>query len=256
MHISGIVQIVFSPTGGTQKVADMITDAWNLPIRRIDISQLVLSDMRTAADELCVIAVPSFGGRVPEIACRRIRQLSAQGSPAVLVAVYGNRAFEDTLVELEDTVKEAGFVPIAGIAAVAEHSIMHQYGAGRPDDTDRQVLRGFAGGIWDYLLQMNKILPVSLLPGSRPYKEPMRGGIQPFVTGQCTGCGLCAVKCPTGAIQQDAVRITDRDLCISCMRCVSICPHQARKINPVVVYALAYRLKDGCAGRKEDELFM
>ena len=118
MHISGIVQIVFSPTGGTQKVADMITDAWNLPIRRIDISQLVLSDMRTAADELCVIAVPSFGGRVPEIACRRIRQLSAQGSPAVLVAVYGNRAFEDTLVELEDTVKEAGFVPIAGIAAV------------------------------------------------------------------------------------------------------------------------------------------
>ena len=257
MDISGIVQIVFSPTGGTQKVADMLCGAWPLPVRRIDISQLIVTGIECRSDELCVIAVPSFGGRVPELACRRLRQITARSSPAVLAAVYGNRAFEDTLAELADTAASAGFIPIAGIAAVAEHSIIHDYAAGRPDAEDEQVLRAFASGIWDCVCQPSAphAVPVPL-PGNRPYKPVRRGVLVPHSTARCTRCGLCAVKCPAGAIAQDNAHKTDADVCISCMRCVAVCPHGARRIPHAAKAALANHLKNVCSVRKENELFM
>lgn len=86
----------------------------------------------------------TFGGRVPAPAVERLSQMKANGAKAILVCVYGNRAYEDTLVELEDTAKQAGFRVIAGVAAVAEHSIVRQFAAGRPDEQDKAQLCQFA----------------------------------------------------------------------------------------------------------------
>ena len=96
------------------------------------------------SDTLCIIAVPVFAGRVPDIAAERLRKIQGHGATAVLAAVYGNRAFEDALLELQDIVGENGFRCIAGISAVAEHSIARQFGAGRPDLQDAQELKDFA----------------------------------------------------------------------------------------------------------------
>ena len=88
--------------------------------------------------------MPSYGGRVPAVAVERLTMLRGQGARAVLVCVYGNRAYEDTLVELEDAAKQAGFRVIAAVAAIAEHSIARQFAAGRPDTQDVKQLSDFA----------------------------------------------------------------------------------------------------------------
>ena len=124
-----IVQIVFSPTGGTQKVTDIITAEWEKPVTKIDLSNATsdYTAINLEKDDLAVIAVPSFGGRVPALAAQRLGEIHGNQALCVLVCVYGNRAYEDTLIELNDVAIQSGFNVIAGIAAVAEHSIMHQY---------------------------------------------------------------------------------------------------------------------------------
>ena len=80
--------------------------------------------------------MPSYAGRVTAIAAERLRAIHGGGAKCILVCVYGNRAYEDTLVEMEDIARECGFEIVAAVAAIAEHSIMHQYAAGRPDAAD------------------------------------------------------------------------------------------------------------------------
>lgn len=72
----------------------------------------------------------------------------------------------------------------------------------------------------------------------------------------CNHCGLCAQKCPVHAIDPQDPQNTDQDLCISCMRCVSICPQSARKVNPVMLAAADLMLKKVCTDRKEGELYI
>ena len=142
MHV---VQIVFSPTGGTQKVADIITSEWGNPVEKIDLSD-PKTDFATVSldkEDFAVIAVPSFGGRVPALATERLEKIHGNKAMCVAVCVYGNRAYEDTLIELSDTAEKSGFQVIAGIAAIAEHSIMHQYAAGRPDEGGQRGTTGF-----------------------------------------------------------------------------------------------------------------
>lgn len=129
-----LYELSFSPTGGTRKVADCLSQAL---ARKSD--QLTLTDRGVAfaglsltEDDVALIAVPSYGGRVPAPAVERLSRIKGNGARAILVCVYGNRAYEDTLVELQDTVRQAGFRVVAGIAAVAQHSIAHRFAAGRP----------------------------------------------------------------------------------------------------------------------------
>ena len=130
-----LCKIVFSPTGGTKKVADYVADVLEGEESTVDLSdpELDLGAVRLAQGDVAVIAVPSFGGRVPAVAAERLIKVRGNGARAVLVCVYGNRAYEDTLVELEDLAQQAGFEVVAAIAAVAEHSIARQFATGRPD---------------------------------------------------------------------------------------------------------------------------
>ena len=110
-------------------------------------SKTDFSGISLKEEDAALIAVPSYGGRVPETAVKRLSQIKGNGAKAILVCVYGNRAYEDTLAELEDTAKAAGFRITAAVAAVAEHSIARQFAAGRPDSQDQAQLTEFAGKI-------------------------------------------------------------------------------------------------------------
>ncbi|MDE6280624.1 MAG: hypothetical protein K2M15_02335, partial [Oscillospiraceae bacterium] len=99
----------------------------------IDLTDAALQSTDLDDNDLAVIAIPSFGGRVPALAAQRLAKIHGNQARCVVMCVYGNRAYEDTLVELEDLARQSGFQVIAAVAAVAEHSIMHQYAAGRPD---------------------------------------------------------------------------------------------------------------------------
>lgn len=251
-----ITQIVFSPTGGTERVADTITARWGAPVRKIDLTDPAVDFAAEAldAEALTLIAVPSYGGRVPAPAAERIAKLRGNQARCVVLTVYGNRAYEDTLLELSDLAAGSGFRVIAAAAAVAEHSILHQYAAGRPDPRDEEQLRGFAGRILEKLRSGAEDAPA--IPGNRPYRKAGGAGLVPKATKACTGCGLCAEKCPTGAISKQDPKKTDGKACISCMRCVSLCPHGARKASGLMTSIAGMAIKKACAERKSNELFL
>jgi len=253
-----IVKIVFSPTGGTQKIADIVASTLGENIREIDLTnpKTDFSDIVLEKEELAVIAVPSFGGRIPALAAQRISKLRSSQARCVIICVYGNRAYEDTLIELNDLVEQSNFNVIAAISAVAEHSVMHQYAAGRPDNNDEEELRSFSEKILEKLNSSAAHEVIRQIPGNRPYKKEGGASLVPKAGNKCTECGLCAEKCPAQAISYEDNKVTDAKKCISCMRCVSICPQSARNVNQAMVSVAALAMKKACSERKNNELFM
>lgn len=256
-----ICEIVFSPTGATRRAADVVSGRL---AERLGCGSRTLDLMRRegswrgascSGDEVAVIAVPSFGGRVPSVAAERLAAVDGGGARAVLVCAYGNRAFEDTIAELEDVATAAGFRVVAAVAAVTEHSIVRRYGAGRPDGEDVRRLGGYADRIAERLAA-GAAGPLSPLPGNRTYRESKRVGLVPEPTRSCTGCGACAARCPVGAIAADDVRKVDAGKCISCMACVAVCPEGARRISRLKMAAVTAMLRKVCSERRESELFL
>ena len=251
-----LYDIVFSPTGGTKKVADCLTGVLEGDVITVDLtdSKQDFDAISLTKEDVAVISVPSYGGRVPAVAVERLGMAHGNGARAVLVCVYGNRAYEDTLVELEDAAKQAGFQVIAAVAAIAEHSIARQFAAGRPDAQDAAQLSDFAKQIQHKLSAADASDPA--IPGNRPYKKAGGAGMVPKATKECTNCGVCAAECPVQAINKEDPKKVDEKACISCMRCIAVCPQGARKINPVMLSAASLMLKKVCSERKECEQFL
>lgn len=245
------IEIIFSPTGGTEKAAHMISNCWSENVTKIDLSNADedFSKCIVEQEDEVLVAMPSFGGRAPAVAVERLKQISGNGAACTLVCVYGNRAYEDTLAEMEDAAKEAGFRVVAAVAAVAEHSIVPQYAAQRPDAEDKKQLEQFARQI------KGKTEEAGTIPGNRPYKKAGGAGLVPKPNKDCVKCGLCAKKCPVQAIDPATFK-ADAKKCIACMRCVKQCPKNARKVNALMVSAAAMALKKACSVRKENELFL
>ena len=251
-----IYEIIFSPTGGTKKVADFLANELGLDITGIDLSDSNedLHKFLLKNEDIAIIAVPSYSGRVPATAAERISMIKGNGAKAVIVCVYGNRAYEDTLVELQDIVQRTGFSVIGAVAAIAEHSIAHKYATNRPDKDDYGILKDLPGKINKKLKTNDFSIPE--IPGNRPYRKAANAGVVPKPTKACTKCSLCTSRCPVGAIDKNNPAKVDKKTCISCMRCVSICPHHARKVNGLLIAIVSMMLKKACSVRKECELYI
>ena len=180
---------------------------------------------------------------------------SPTGGTKILVVVYGNRAYDDTFAELRDALTEAGFSCIAGIAAVAEHSIMHQFAAGRPNRQDETELVGFAEKIRSKM-ESDALPEYDSFPGNRPYRAYSGVPMKPAAGRGCTKCGLCETECPVGVISAEDPGITDSNICISCMRCITVCPSQARSVNKALLLAGSMILKKECSAAKRNELYL
>lgn len=251
-----VFEIVFSPTGGTRKVSGLVTGALDGNTVTVDLTDNG-QDFRAVSmtkDDVAVISVPSYAGRVPAVAVDRLGMVRGNGARAVLICVYGNRAFEDTLVELEDVAKRAGFRVVAAVTAIAEHSVARQFAAGRPDAQDVSQLAEFAQRIRQKLLDGDASEPS--IPGNRPYKQAGGHSMVPQATENCVSCGACAAACPVRAIDKDDPSQVDGEACISCMRCVSVCPQNARKLDPNKLAAVTQMLSKACVERRECEIFI
>ena len=250
-----LYEICFSPTGGTKKAASILLNGLGGELVTVDLtdSQANFSQLNLAPDDVALIAVPSYSGRVPAVAVERLSAIKANGARAVLLCVYGNRAYEDTLVELEDAAKACGFNTVAAVAAIAEHSVVRDIAAGRPDEADRAALAGFAARIREKLDSGSVDTPA--IPGNRPYRKAGGSGMVPAAGEDCIRCGLCAQQCPVQAIDSADPTQTDGTKCISCMRCVAICPVGARKLNPDMQAAVSKMLHKACTEHRECELY-
>ena len=251
-----IYEIIFSPTGGTQKVADVFAAVFGQEVEVVDLADYAydFSAVNISKEDVCIIAAPAYGGRVPAIAVSRLSQIKGNSAKTVLIAVYGNREFDDTLIELQDIAVAAGFTPIAGVGAVAEHSLVRIFGTGRPDAQDIEELNCFASQIVERINSGNGI--TIELPGNRPYKEFSGSSVRPMTNANCVKCKLCAWQCPVEAISETEPHLTDNEKCVSCMRCISVCPNQARYLAPEVLEAFTQKLSAVASERKKNTLYL
>lgn len=245
----------FSPTGGTKKVAEIICKNF-FSVEEADLSspQFPQKEYSFQKEDFCVISCPVFMGRIPPTALERLEMMRAPGTPALIVAVYGNRAYEDALLELKNCVEKSGFTVIAAISAVAEHSIQRKIAAGRPDAEDEKQLEKFAVKVSEKLSEEDRT-PVAV-PGNFPYTVKKSSGFHPTGNAECTRCGLCAAQCPVSAIPKEDPQTVLSERCFSCMRCVTICPAGARIMPEKLLAGITQHLQPLCEVRKENELFI
>ena len=62
-----LYNIYFSPTGGTKKVADILAGKLGREVCEVDIC-CDIENMTLHAEDVCLVSVPSFAGRVPQVA--------------------------------------------------------------------------------------------------------------------------------------------------------------------------------------------
>lgn len=252
--------IYFSPTRTTRKIVEQIAAGLNSgEVEHYDLTRMPAGLDMQLVDGVAIIGVPVYAGRVPEIFLKRVQNLSATGVPAVLVALYGNRAFEDALVELRDVAMSMGFAVVAAGTFIGEHSYStstQPIAANRPDVADLQNAREF-GTVIARQLQESIRRATPEIPGDVPYKEraPL-GGIAPETDrGVCTLCATCANVCPTFVIRVDGEVITEVENCIMCCACVKNCPEKARELKHPMVEARREMLINNCSEHKAPACF-
>ena len=178
--------------------------------------------------------------------------------------MYGNRAYEDALLELKDIVAGAGFTPVAAAAFVGEHSFASgttPIANGRPDAQDLGKAKAFGGAVREKMERIGtRAAPPSLeVPGNFPYKERAKPSRATPVTLRklCTGCGECVAVCPTAAItMEDDSVVSDGNTCILCCACVKGCPERARIVENPGAKERAEKLSMNCRERKEPEMYV
>ena len=111
--------ILFSPCGGTRRIAEILEREWKEEQRDLQVTKSLLYFKE---DDTCIIAMPSYGGRAPQTALQRLRVIQGNHASAILVCSYGNRAYEDTLLEMKERAQESGFVCRAALAAGAQRA--------------------------------------------------------------------------------------------------------------------------------------
>ncbi len=240
--------IYFSATGTTERVMEALGGD---TMSKVNVTAGAPSadDLKFGADDLIFLGFPVFGGRVPAFYLERIAVLTGGGCKAVVVAVYGNRHYDDAVREMQNFATAHGCEVVAAITAVAQHSIAPTIATDRPDSEDLARLHEFAVEI-DRRLLAGELTALPVAP-EQPYKEYRQLPILPQSGADCSLCGVCADEGPTGAIAIGNELTTDPARCILCMRCVALIPSDARALPSEVLAQVTAMIQSKCNGRRK-----
>ncbi|AGL01223.1 EFR1 family ferrodoxin [Desulfoscipio gibsoniae] len=267
MKIKSLKLVCFSPTRTTnviiQGIARGINQSTTMEILDITKPDARKQQLQTSENELLVVAVPVYVGRVPTLVNEWLNTIEAHNTPTVCVVVYGNRDYDDALLELKGILKKRGCIPIACAAFIGEHSFSSSetpIAVARPDASDLNHAEFFGRKINEKILSISSIDQISDMnvPGNYPYRGETKTWIVDFiaVSDQCTQCGVCAEECPVGAIDFENSSVIDTEKCILCCACIKRCPQNAKTMKPGLVKDAAIRVSEKFKERKEPVFFL
>lgn len=218
--------------------------------------------LQTAENELLIVAVPVYVGRVPALLNKWLHTIKARNTPTVCIVVYGNREYDDALLELKNIMIKRGCIPIACAAYIGEHSFSSSetpIAVARPDVSDLNHAELFGRKINEKVLSISLINNISdiNIPGNYPYRGDTKTWIVDFIeiNDKCSQCGVCANECPVGAIDLENSSLLDKEKCILCCACIKRCPQNARTMKAGIVKDTAIRLHKYCNKRKDPIFF-
>jgi len=267
-----ITLVYFSPTKTTETVLRAITQslAQSLEISGSEITAVNFTrpEIRENGlapfddNDIVLLGAPVYAGRLPADAADFFKKLTASNTPAILTVVYGNREYDDALLELKDIASACGFIPISGAAFIGEHSFASAdipVAMNRPDENDLKMAADFGGNTGDLIKETHDLKNLSALkvPGNSPYKDGMGKGAPDFieVTDACTNCGTCAAACPSKAIDAENGFATITARCILCCACIKACPEKARLMKDGPIKDKARWLNETCSLPKSVQIF-
>lgn len=264
--IRNVKLVYFSPTGTTKAVAEAIAEGLAVEMR--EVVDITTPGGRTklltcSGDDLLILAAPVYMGRIPALATDWLNTIQADGTPVICVVVYGNRVYDNALLELKDIATAQGCTPVGGGAYIGEHSFASQdkpVALGRPDKDDLVHARRFGEAVRAKLDSVDAAgdLAELTVPGVYPYEGITELWDVDFieVSDECTQCEVCAKLCPVGAISADDSSDIDVKKCITCCACIKECSQGAREIKEGLVMDAANRLSTLFVDRKEPEFFI
>jgi NAD-dependent dihydropyrimidine dehydrogenase PreA subunit/flavodoxin len=269
-----ISTLYFSATGTTEKIvtgiAKRIAENYGeaITVNHMDFTLPEAREKELSFDEdtLVIAGVPVYAGRVPNVLLKFLNRISGNGATAVAVVLYGNRDYDDALIEFKHILEADGFNVIAGGAFIGEHSFSTTLAGNRPDRQDMAAAADFADKIYDKIKRPGKISS-AVVKGNIPYRDYYRPRdpkgnpvnilkVTPKTNGDCTDCRLCAEVCPMGSIDsEDVSKITG--ICIKCGACIKKCPVGAKYFDDENYLRHKHELEAAFTGRRrEPECFV
>ena len=255
--------LYFSPTNGTKKIVKAIAESIDSTYEELDITlpQNRANNIAFSSDDLVIIGMPTYAGRFPRLLHSYLDKITANNTLGIFITTYGNRDYEDALLEQYDIFTAKGFLGLGAATFITEHSSTSKLATGRPDAEDLKTASYFGCEIIKRLKTINSVSDLNslTLPGKIPYVEknipPMP--FAPATNEKCVTCGICAKHCPTSAIDFSDCRTINISKCIKCNSCVKRCPLNAKAITSEPYKNMQNMLITNFAhNKKEPEIFL